>query len=122
VRRHYGHKLELTKGEKLLRILVRVVFALDLIFIAALFGLVTYGLTHLEVFSDRGNFWFHLIQIVGVFGAIGTLVVLANAVLAWISKRRSIWGKLQATIMLLACLGVLWFAFAGNLLRFSSTY
>ena len=122
VRRHYGHKLELTKVEKLLRILVRVVFALDLIFIAALFGLVTYGLTHLEVFSDRGNFWFRLIQIVGVLGAIGTLVVLANAVLAWISKRRSIWGKLQATIMLLACLGVLWFAFAGNLLRFSSTY
>ena len=122
VRRHYGHKLELTKVEKLLRILVRVVFALDLIFIAALFGLVTYGLTHLEVFSDRGNFWFRLIQIVGVLGAIGTLVVLANAVLAWISKGRSIWGKLQATIMLLACLGVLWFAFAGNLLRFSSTY
>jgi hypothetical protein len=24
--------------------------------------------------------------------------------------------------MLLACLGVLWFTFAGNLLRFSSTY
>ena len=122
VRRHYGHKLELTKREMLLRILVRVVFALDLIFIAALFGLVVYGLTHLEVFSDRGNFWFRLIQIVGVLGAIGTLVVLVNAVLAWISKGRSIWGKLQATIMLLACLGVLWFAFAGNLLRFSSTY
>ncbi|HEU0252179.1 MAG TPA: serine hydrolase domain-containing protein, partial [Pyrinomonadaceae bacterium] len=122
VRRHYGHKLELTKLEKLLRILVRVVFALDLIFIAALFGLVIYGLTHLEVFSDRGNSWFRLIQMVGVLGAIGTVVVLVNAGLAWISKRTSIWGKLQATIMLLACLGVLWFAFAGNLLRFTSTY
>jgi fluoride ion exporter CrcB/FEX len=106
----------------LLRILVRFVFALDLIFIIALFGLVTYGLTHLEVFSDRGNTWFRLIQIVGVLGAAGTVVALANAAFAWISKRRSIWGKLQATIMLLACLGVLWFAFAGNLLRFSSTY
>jgi CubicO group peptidase (beta-lactamase class C family) len=122
VRRHYSYKLELTTLERLLRILVRVVFALDLIFIIALFGLVVYGLTHLEVFSDRGNTWFRLIQIVGVLGAIGTLVVLVNAGLAWISKRRSIWGKLQATIMLLACLGVLWFAFAGNLLRFSSTY
>jgi CubicO group peptidase (beta-lactamase class C family) len=122
VRRHYDHKLELTRTEKLLRIFVRVVFALDLIFIAALFGLVMYGLTHLEIFSDRGNTWFRLVQIVGLLGAIGTLVVLANAVFAWISKRSSIWGKLQATIMLLACLGVLWFAFAGNLLRFSSTY
>jgi CubicO group peptidase (beta-lactamase class C family) len=122
VRRHYGHKLELTKSERWLRILVRIVFALDLIFIAALFALVTYGLTHLEIFSDRGNTWFRLIQIVGILGAIGTLAALINAVLAWIGKRRSIWGKLQATIMLLACLGVLWFAFAGNLLRFSSTY
>jgi hypothetical protein len=106
----------------LLRIAVRLVFLLNLIFIAALFGLTIYGLTHLEIFSDRGSKWFLLIQIVGVIGAVGTLAVLANAVLAWIGKRTSIWGKLQATIMLLACLGVLWFAFAGNLLRFSSTY
>ena len=121
VRRHYGHRLELTSKELLLRIGVRLVFLLNLIFIASLFGLTLYGLTHLEIFGDRGAKWFMLIQIIGVAGAVGTLVVLVNAVLAWIG-RRSIWGKLQATIMLLACLGVLWFAFAGNLLRFSSTY
>jgi hypothetical protein len=122
VRRHYGRKLALTRTETLLRILVRIVFALDLIFVASLIGLTMYGLTHLEVFSDRGTTWFRIIQIVGVIGAIGTLAVLANAVFAWIGKRASIWGRLQATVMLLACLGVLWFAFAGNLLRFSSTY
>ncbi len=122
VRRHYGRKLELSSVELLLRVVVRIVFALDLIFIAALFGLVIYGLTHLEIFSDRGSIWFRLIQIVGVLGAAGTLVAVINAGLAWISKRRSIWVKLQATIMLLACLGVLWFAVAGNLLHFSSTY
>ncbi len=122
VRRHYDRRLNLSPSELLLRILVRIVFVLDLVFIAALFGLTMYGLTHLEIFSDRGGRWFHLIQIVGVIGAVGTLVALGNAALAWISKRRSIWGKLQATIMLLACLGVLWFAFAGNLLHFTSTY
>ena len=122
VRRHYDRRLELSPAEMLLRILVRVVFVLDLIFIGALFGLTMYGLTHLEIFSDQGAKWFRLVQIVGVIGAIGTLVALGNAALAWISKRRTIWGKLQATIMLLACLGVLWFAFAGNLLHFSSTY
>ena len=122
VRRHYGHKLQLTRTEALLRILVRIDFVLNLAFIVALIGLILYGLTHLEVFSDRGTTWFRIIQLVGVIGAIGTVVVLANAVVAWIGKRASIWGKLQATIMLLACLGVLWFAFAGNLLRFSSTY
>jgi len=122
VRWHYDRRLNLTSSELLLRILVRIVFLLDLVFVAALFGLTMYGLTHLEIFSDRGGRWFHLIQIVGVIGAVGTLVALGNAALAWISKRRSIWGKLQATIMLLACLGVLWFAFAGNLLHFTSNY
>ena len=122
VRRHYGRKLEWTSRELLLRVVVRIAFALDLIFIAAFFGLVMYGLTHLEIFSDRGNKWFHLIQIVGVLGAVGTVVVLINAVSTWLGKRRSIWLKLQATIMLLACLGVLWFVLAGNLLHFSSSY
>jgi CubicO group peptidase (beta-lactamase class C family) len=122
VRRHYGRKLELNSSELLLRLAVRIVFALDLIFIGALFGLTIYGLTHLEVFSDRANMWFRLIQIVGIIGAIGTLAALVNAVATWINKRRNIWGKLQATVLLLACLGVLLFEFAGNLLRFSSTY
>ena len=53
---------------------------------------------------------------------VGALVVFINAGLTWLSKNRSIWMKLQATILLLASLGVLWFAFAGNLLRFSSNY
>jgi len=122
VRWRFDRRLDLTPIEKILRLLVRVVFLLDIVFVGALFGLVAYGLTHLEVFSDRGNTWFHLIQVVGVLGAAGIIFAVINAGLAWISKRRSIWGKLQATLMLLACLGVLWFSLAGNLLHFSSTY
>jgi CubicO group peptidase (beta-lactamase class C family) len=124
VRKHYGARLELIASERLLRLAVRLVFVLDLVFIISLFSLMLYGygLLHLEVFNDRINTWIHLIQIAGVLGAVGTLFALVNAFSAWTSKRRRIWGKLQATIMLLACLGVLWFAFAGNLLHFSSTY
>jgi len=121
VRRHYGVRFELTPKERLLRVLVRIVFALDLIFIAALFGLVTYGLTHLEVFSDRGTMKFWLVQIIGILGAAGTLIVIFNAMFTWIN-RRGFWVKLQAALMLLACVGVLWFAIAGNLLRFTSNY
>ena len=122
VRRHFGRKLELTTRERWLRLGVRIVFVFDLIFVASLISLVTYGLTHLDLFSDKGTKWFYLVQFIGVLGAAGTIVVLLNAVLAWMSKRKTIWGKLRATIMLLACLGALWFCFAGNLLHFSSTY
>jgi len=122
VRRHYGRKLELPRIALLFRVLVRIAFLLDIIFIASLLGLVTYGLSHLEIFSDRGTVWFHLVQVIGVLGAIGTLAAIINAIIAWSGKRWSIWVKLQATIMLLACLGLLWFSFAGGLLHFSATY
>ncbi|HWN98891.1 MAG TPA: hypothetical protein VNS63_06425, partial [Blastocatellia bacterium] len=108
--------------ERRLRLAVRVIFAVDLIFIVALIGLVVYGETHLEVFSDRGSIWFHLIQIVGVLGAVGTLVVLYNAFQSWRNRENGIWRKLQATLFVLACFGFLWFASAGNLLHFSSSY
>ncbi|HEX6729839.1 MAG TPA: serine hydrolase domain-containing protein [Pyrinomonadaceae bacterium] len=121
VRRHYGHKLDLTRKEWWFRLLVRIVFLLNLVFAISIVGLVIYGLEHLWVFSDQGNKYFRLIQLIGIVGAAGTLVVLLNAVQSWTSKRR-IWGKLQATVLLLASLGFLWFAFAGNLLRFSSNY
>lgn len=122
VRRHYGHKLDLTPKEWLFRFLVRIDFLLILIFAISIVGLVTYGLEHLWVFSDRGNKYFRLIQVVGIVAAAGTLIVFLNAILSWTSKRVRIWGKLQATLLALACLGFLWFAFAGNLLRFSSNY
>ena len=122
VRRHYGQKLNMTPGERRLRLAVRLVFAVDLVFMVAMMSLVVYGLTHLEVFSDRGTVWFHLIQIIGVLGAIGTLVVLYNAIQSWRNREKRIWGKLQATLFVLACLGFLWFTFAGNLLHFNSNY
>jgi CubicO group peptidase (beta-lactamase class C family) len=122
VRRHFGSKLELTRGEWWLRLGVRLVFLLDLIFIGSLIGLLSYGLTHLEVFSSSATKWFYLVQFIGVVGALGTIIVLLNVLFSWRSKRRTIWGKLGAVIMLLACVGVLWFSFAGNLLHFSSTY
>jgi len=122
VRWHYGHKLELTLSERLLRFGVRIVFLLDLVFVAAFLLLLTYGFTHLEILSSQGTKWFYLVQTIGVIGAIGTIVALLNAVFSWKSKRKRIAGKLASTIMLLACLGLLWFSFAGNLLHFTSTY
>lgn len=122
VRRHYGHKLALTTIERRLRIAVRLVFAMDLLFIVGMVGLLFYGIEHLEVLSDRGVVWFHLIQVIGVLGAVGTLVVLYHAILTWRNREKRIWGKLQAALFVLACLGFLWFAFAGNLLHFSSNY
>ncbi|MFL6210050.1 MAG: serine hydrolase domain-containing protein [Pyrinomonadaceae bacterium] len=122
VRRHYGRKLELTTAERRLRLAGRIVFALNLVFVLAMTALVLYGLTHLEVFSDQWNARRYLIQLIGLLGAVGTLAVLYNAIRSWRSRQKRIWGKLQATLFVLACLGYLWFAFVGHLLRFASNY
>ncbi len=122
VRRHYGQPLKLTTLEWRLRWAVRIVFALNLFFIVTLSGFLLSALKRLELFNDSGNIWIWLVQFIGVLGAIGTIVVFYNAVHAWMSKRYRIWGKLQATIFALACLGVLWLVFAGHLLSFNSNY
>ena len=121
VRRHYGNKLQLRSLEWWLRLGTWIVFALNIVFVAAFIGLVTYAMENIEFLSDQGNKWFFLVQAIGILGAIGTLVVLYNAIDSWISKR-SIWNKVRSAIFVLACLGFLWFAIAGNLFIFSSNY
>jgi CubicO group peptidase (beta-lactamase class C family) len=122
VRRHYRQQLKLTALERRLRWAVRIVFALNLFFIVTLFGFLLLGLKQLELFSDSSNIWIWLIQVIGVLGAVGSIVVFYNAFYVWTSDRYQIWGKLQATMFALACLGVLWLIFAGHLLSFNSNY
>ena len=122
VRRHYGGKLELTRLEWWLRLGVRAVFALALVFLSVMVGLIVYATSNLDFLSDSGSRWFQISQVIGVIAAIGTLVVFFNFVRAWISGRYRIWGKLQATVFAFACLGFLWFVFAGHLLYFTSSF
>ena len=122
VRRHYRHPLELTPQQRRIRLAVKIVVALDILFVAGILGIVLYGLTNIAAFNDGLNKWIYLAQFIGVLGAVGTVVVLYDAINAWLSKNRTIWYKLNATILTLACLGLLWFVFVGNLLRFTSKY
>jgi CubicO group peptidase (beta-lactamase class C family) len=123
VRRHYEQPLKLTPLEWRLHWAVRIVFALNLFFfIMTLSGFLLSRLKRHELFNDSAHIWIWLVQSIGVLGAIGTLVVFYNAIYTWTNKRYRIWGKLQATIFALACLGVLWLVFAGHLLSFNSNY
>ena len=122
IRRHYDGRIDLTGQEWVLRFGVRLSFLLALVFIGALLGVLMYAIGHLDFFSGSGVTWIEFIQVIGVVAAISTLVVFANAVLAWMSSRYRIWGKLQATIFALASLGFLWFVFAGHLLYITSSF
>ncbi|HEV7765731.1 MAG TPA: serine hydrolase domain-containing protein [Thermoanaerobaculia bacterium] len=122
VRRHYGRTLELTARQRRIRLAVKLVLVLNILFVAAIGAIVTYAFSNIAAFNDDLNKWIYLAQLIGVLGAIGTLVVLYDAASSWLDKSRTIWYKLNATILALACLGLLWFVFVGNLLRFTSKY
>ncbi len=122
VRRHYGGRLELTRIEWWLRLGVRFVFVIDLLFIAGIAGFVAAVSSSLELLGQRGLAWLRPIQVIGVLGAAGTLIVAINAVHAWASSRHRLWGKLQATVFVFACLGFLWLVLAGRLLSFTSNF
>ena len=121
-RRHYQRPLELTPQQRRLRIAVKLVLALDILFVAGVAGVVIYGLTNIAAFNAGLDKWIHLAQFIGVLGAVGTVVVIYDAINAWLSKNRTIWYKLNATLLTLACFGLLWFVFVGHLLHFTSKY
>lgn len=122
VRRRYGQKLELTGAARWTRRGVWLVFLLNLTSVIGIAALLTYGLSHIEMFGEDGKIYFHIFQIIGIFGAIGTIVVLFNAVKAWLGSGYGILGRLVTLALVFACFGFLWFAFASNLLIPRSTY
>ena len=122
VRRHYRRPLELTSAERRMRLAVRLVLVLDIVFVAAMAVILSFVSSDISMLNDRLDKWIYLAQFCGLIGAVGTLVVLYDAIQSWLSTRRKIWSRLYSTVLALACLGFLWFVFAGNLLRFTSRY
>lgn len=122
VRRHYAQtpKLSLTLGK--LRIWVRVVCAVDLIFVAVFVTFVLLSLKSFSMFSSRMDIGWHLLQFVGWVGILGGLVVLWNAIESWRYRERGLWSKLGDTLIVLAAVGFTWFVVYWNMLHWSLHY
>lgn len=120
LRKHYGHKLDLSPRDRRLRFLVKIVCALDVLFIL---GWVVLG-SRLDsgVVSESFDPWIHLIQIVGVLGCIGALVAIYNAYRSWSDHGRWIWAKFADALVALACLGFAWLMLSWDLLNFNLNF
>lgn len=121
-RKHYGKKLELPPGRKRLRILVRIVCALSLVFVVAFPSLFVIAEKHIALLSERLYPWIRLIQLIGWLGVLGTLIVLVNLVWSWTDKQRGLWSKIGDTLIALACVGFVWFVFTWNMLHWSLSF
>ena len=122
IRRHYKHRLEFEPGSRRLRLWVRIVCLLDLVFLAAFAGFFVSALGNIALLSPRYNYLLRLIQIVGWLGVLGTVLALYNAVWSWKQAGRWLWSKIGDTAIALACLGFVWFVFVWNMLHWSLKY
>jgi hypothetical protein len=63
-----------------------------------------------------------LLQAAGVIGAVGTLIVLYDAVRCWADRERWLFSKVHAVALGLACLSFVGFALVWRLFDFSLRY
>ena len=122
LRRHYGKRLELSRGESRLRLLTRIGAVLNLAFAIAFALLFTSALKNIGMMTPKLDPKIHLIQVVGILGALATVAAILNA---WRSRSNSsiwFWGKLGNWLVAAAFLGFTWFAVHFNLLNMNLHY
>jgi CubicO group peptidase (beta-lactamase class C family) len=150
LRRHYGKKLQLSSRDRKLRISTRIVCVINILFVLLLALVLTSGEGAASLNGIDGRL--HALQVLGVIGAVGSLVVVYNAVRAWrwqpaatlsvMAAGTSVSGATTSsglsstatsepqkgssraleTLIALACLGFTWFVLYWNILNFRLHY
>lgn len=121
VRRHYGFKLDLTSSQRRWRLAIKLVCAVDLIFVLSL--LTTFSVAEdLAFLSGKLDTLLLVLQALGVIGAIGTLIVIFATLRLW--SARNLWRGVRWMNLLitLACIGFTWFLIHWNLINFNMNY
>ncbi len=118
IRMHYHQRLELDIPQHRGRLWIRLVCALNLIFFVAM--ILTFSSAgHL---SEKLDLRINLIQAIGVLGVLGTVLVVMACLRSWRDRNLWVWAKAWNFIVLLACLGFVWFVLYWNLLDFNLNY
>ncbi|HEV2666980.1 MAG TPA: serine hydrolase [Blastocatellia bacterium] len=112
----YGRRLKLSRANRLARVFIRLVCALNLTFILAGYALFW------RLPDPSVNSRVHLLQAAGIIGAVGTLIVLFDAVRCWADRERWWFSKVHALVLGLACLCFVGFALIWRLFDFSLPY
>ncbi|MGZ4871295.1 MAG: serine hydrolase domain-containing protein [Candidatus Angelobacter sp.] len=120
IRGHYHQQLDLDSSYMCLRPWVRLVCAVDIAFLAIFLTVLTSAGPN--ALSSRTDFKFQAIQSLGVLGALGTVVVLLACLRSWKDPQAWFWSKAWNFLLLLACLGFVWFSYHWNLLNFNMNY
>jgi len=122
VRRHYQATLNLDQPQRRLRLMFKVVIALDLIFLLSFGGIVAYGVARPTLLGDALDPWLRLIQVIGLLGAVGTVPIVYNCYVSWRDTAVGLWMKAYSTGLVLACFAYGWLILKFNLFQVSLSY
>lgn len=120
-RKHYKHPLVLTRSQRRLRLAIRVVAAIDLIFIVCWLVVIA-SAGNSSLFVTNFDPVLRGIQIVGWLGSLGTLVVLYAILKTWGAAGEWWLSHLGNVSIAVAALSFSWFLLHWHLLHFSLKY
>lgn len=120
IRRHYHHRLEIEPRTMQGRLWIRLVCALNIIFVLGMLSILSSG--NPGDFSEKLDLRIHGMQVIGVFGVAGLILVFLGSLRSWRDHNSWWWAKAWNAIILLACIGYVWFVIYWNVLDFSLNY
>jgi CubicO group peptidase (beta-lactamase class C family) len=121
IRKHYGRTLELTDSEKRWRLAVRFVCILDLVVLIG-WTIFISGTEEIANLSRSRDWLLVMLQVLGVFSVVGTVIVLLDAFRNFSKSNIWIWSRISAIALAFACVGYVWFIWHWNLINFNLRY
>jgi CubicO group peptidase (beta-lactamase class C family) len=122
LRKHYKHPLNLDAGMRRLRLLVKLVCILDVLCIVGLAYFVSRISSDIGALNAHLDPLVHLSQVLGLLGALGSLVAIYYAFRAWSVSESGFLSKLSDTLVALGCLGFGLSLIITHLLNFNLHY
>jgi hypothetical protein len=122
LRKHYKQPLRLDPGDRRLRLAVKIVCILDLLFVVGLAVFVSKISNDIGALNSRLDPLIHLTQVLGLLGALGSFVVIYYAFRAWRGGQPTLFLKLGDSVIALACVGFAWVLLISHVLNFNLHY
>ena len=122
MRRHYNQRLLLSASYRRLRMVMRIVCVVNLVFIGLF---VAWGMSlqnDIEGLSEHFDGRLHLLQVVGLIGLIGSFVSICYCIYSWAANSVWIWTRIWNTLLLVACIGYIFFLLNWHMLNLHLNY
>ncbi len=122
LRRHYKHPLTLDLIQRRLRLLVKIVCAIDLAALIAFAGILAYGFSNLSFFSEALDPWLRILQLIFLIGILGSVALVYSTYRLWRASSTGLWTTIYSGVLVLASFLFIWFVALSRILQVSLKY